>query len=74
MDGKPHGHSFLRDGDEKRVVKVLVDGSQGKEKLVGGVSAGINDLLGYSLPLYLSVTNPVLIILRNSAQIDRVCV
>jgi len=45
VDGKPHGHSFLRDGDEKRIVKVLVDGRQGKDKLVGNVSAGINDLL-----------------------------
>lgn len=46
VDGKAHGHSFLRDGDEKRTVKVQVDGSQGKDKLVGHVSAGINDLLG----------------------------
>lgn len=45
MDGKAHGHSFLRDGDEKRIVKVSVDGSQGKDKMVGNVSAGINDLL-----------------------------
>ena len=46
VDGKPHDHSFLRDGDEKRVVNVQVDGSQGKDRLVGTVSAGINDLLG----------------------------
>jgi len=45
VDGKGHGHSFLRDGDEKRIVKAQVDGSQGKDKLVGNVSAGINDLL-----------------------------
>lgn len=48
VDGKPHNHSFLRDGDEKRIVKVIVDDSQGKDKLVGNVSAGINDLLGHS--------------------------
>lgn len=46
VDGKPHGHSFVRDGDEKRVAKVEVDGSRGKDQLVGNVSAGINDLLG----------------------------
>jgi len=45
VDGKPHGHSFVRDGDEKRVAKVEVDGSRGKDQLVGNVSAGINDLL-----------------------------
>jgi len=72
VDGKPHDHSFLRGGDEKRIVKVLVDGSQGKDKLVGNVSAGINDLLGHSLPLSLSAVNPVLTISGNSAQIDRV--
>lgn len=49
MDGKPHNHSFFRDGDEKRTVKITVDGSQGKDRLVGNVSAGINDLLGHSL-------------------------
>lgn len=45
VDGKPHDHSFLRDGEEKRVVKVQVDASRGKDQLVGSVSAGINDLL-----------------------------
>jgi urate oxidase len=75
VDGKPHGHSFLRDGDEKRIVRVLVDGSKGKDNLVGNVSAGINDLLGHSLlSIYLSAVNPVLTRLRNSAQIDRVFV
>lgn len=53
VGGKPHGHSFLRDGDEKRIVKALVDGSQGKDKLVGSVSAGIGDLLGHSSSLAL---------------------
>lgn len=45
VDDKPHNHSFLRDGDEKRVVNVQVDGGGGKDRLVGKVSAGINDLL-----------------------------
>jgi len=55
VDGEPHGHSFLRGGEERKIVKVLVDGSQGKDKLVGNVSAGINGLLGHylSLPLHL---------------------
>ena len=56
VDGKAHDHSFLRDGDEKRVVNVQVDGSQGKDKLFGTVSAGINDLLGHSLALPLPLS------------------
>lgn len=46
VDGKPHDHSFVRSGDEKRVVRVQVDGSRRTDQLVGNVSAGINDLLG----------------------------
>lgn len=42
---KEHPHAFYRDGDDKRVVKVEVDASKGKDKLVGRVSAGISDLL-----------------------------
>lgn len=62
MDGKPHDHSFLRDGDEKRVVNVQLDGSRGKDRLVGTVSAGISDLLGRSsfsasLPLRAALTD-----------------
>jgi urate oxidase len=72
VDGKPHSHSFLRDGDEKRVVNIQVDGSRGKDKLVGHVSAGINDLLGEPLPSFLCVI--VLMFSRNSSQIDGVCV
>ena len=61
VDGKPHGHSFLRDGDEKRVVNVQVDGTgQRKDQLVGNVSAGFNDLLSrYSLSLSLSEVNGI---------------
>ncbi|KAG5643744.1 hypothetical protein DXG03_009678 [Asterophora parasitica] len=40
-----HSHAFLRDGDDKRVVKVEIDGARGKDKLVGMVTAGIADLL-----------------------------
>ena len=46
VDGQAHNHSFLRGGDEKRLVHVKVDGSLGKDRLAGSVSAGINDLLG----------------------------
>ena len=55
VDGKLHDHSFLRDGDDRRIVKVEVDGSRGKNRLAGKVSAGINDLLGQS-PLSLRLT------------------
>ncbi|KAF8193447.1 hypothetical protein BJ912DRAFT_1093032 [Pholiota molesta] len=40
-----HSHAFYRDGDDKRIVKVEVDGTAGKDKLVGKVSAGVSDLL-----------------------------
>ncbi|KJA25137.1 hypothetical protein HYPSUDRAFT_38099 [Hypholoma sublateritium FD-334 SS-4] len=40
-----HPHAFFRDGDDKRIVKVEVDGTAGKDKLVGKVVAGISDLL-----------------------------
>jgi len=42
---KGHPHSFLRDGDDKRVVKVEIDDMKGKDKLTVQVSAGITDLL-----------------------------
>ncbi|KAJ7257507.1 hypothetical protein B0H12DRAFT_1110990 [Mycena haematopus] len=42
---KEHPHSFIRDGDEKRIVKVEVDASKGKDKLVANVTAGLSDLL-----------------------------
>lgn len=45
VDGKPHKHSFVRDGDEKRLVHVLVDASAGKDKLEAVVEGGIQDLL-----------------------------
>ncbi|KAJ6483103.1 hypothetical protein C8R45DRAFT_830316, partial [Mycena sanguinolenta] len=40
-----HPHSFIRDGDEKSFVKVEVDASKGKDKLVANVTAGLSDLL-----------------------------
>ena len=52
--GKEHPHAFYRDGDDKRVVKVEVDASKGKDKLVGRVSAGVSDLLGGLRALFFS--------------------
>ncbi len=54
-----HSHSFYRDGDDKRVVKVEVDATQGKDKLTAKVSAGISDLLGSFFPSLGSPTNLV---------------
>jgi len=45
VDGKPHSHSFWRDGDEKRITTVEIDGTAGKDKLVAKVSSGVADLL-----------------------------
>ncbi|KAG8978822.1 hypothetical protein FRB94_012892 [Tulasnella sp. JGI-2019a] len=45
VGGKGHKHSFVRDGDEKEVVKVEVDASAGKDKVTGTVSCGLRDLL-----------------------------
>lgn len=42
---EPHKHSFVRDGDEKVVVKVEVDASAGKDKIKGSVTSGMKDLL-----------------------------
>jgi urate oxidase len=46
IDGREHPHSFMRDGDEKRVVNVEIDATKGKDKMVGKVTAGVSDLLG----------------------------
>ena len=57
VDGKPHKHSFWRDGDEKRVTSVEVikpveKGESAKDNMVAKVVSGIKDLLGKStLPL-----------------------
>ncbi|KAK7052359.1 uricase [Favolaschia claudopus] len=40
-----HPHSFIRDGDEKRIVKVEIDASKGKDKITAKVTSGISDLL-----------------------------
>ncbi|ORY85976.1 hypothetical protein BCR35DRAFT_302595 [Leucosporidium creatinivorum] len=43
--GKPHKHSFVRNGDEKRLTSVSVDGTAGKDKMTATVTSGIKDLL-----------------------------
>ncbi|KAJ3535992.1 hypothetical protein NM688_g6896 [Phlebia brevispora] len=48
VNGQAHSHSFWRDGEEKRIVEVEIDATQGKDKIVANVSAGIKDLLGKS--------------------------
>ena len=58
--GKEHPHAFYRDGDDKRVVKVEVDASKGKDKLVGRVSAGVSDLLGGLRVLFFCSPFPLL--------------
>lgn len=45
-DTKGHPHSFYRDGDDKKIVRVEIDASGGGDKLVAKVEAGISDLLG----------------------------
>ncbi|KAG8678641.1 hypothetical protein FRC09_019670, partial [Ceratobasidium sp. 395] len=45
VEGTPHKHSFVRDGEEKIVVKVEVDATAGKDKASATVEAGIKDLL-----------------------------
>ncbi|KAJ1307523.1 hypothetical protein OPQ81_001621 [Rhizoctonia solani] len=45
VEGAPHKHSFVRDGEEKIVVNVEVDATAGKDKVSAKVNAGIKDLL-----------------------------
>lgn len=45
VQGAPHKHSFVRNGDEKRFTNVQVDASKGKDKISATVSSGLRDLL-----------------------------
>jgi len=45
-DGKPHQHSFTRDGEEKRTTSVEVDASKGKDTVTAKVTSGLTGLLG----------------------------
>jgi len=44
-DGKPHKHSFTRDGEEKRVTSVEVDATKGKNAVTAKVTSGMSGLL-----------------------------
>lgn len=43
--GVPHKFSFVRDGEEKRLTSVVIDGTSGKDKLSATVRSGVQDLL-----------------------------
>ncbi|KAG8748271.1 hypothetical protein FRC10_007661 [Ceratobasidium sp. 414] len=45
VEGTPHKHSFVRDGEEKIVVKAEIDATAGKDKVSATIEAGIKDLL-----------------------------
>ncbi|KAK4048421.1 hypothetical protein OIV83_004767 [Microbotryomycetes sp. JL201] len=45
VKGQPHKYSFVRDGDEKRLASVTLDGTNGKDKITGSVTSGLQDLL-----------------------------
>ncbi|KAH8929218.1 uricase [Atractiella rhizophila] len=45
IDGQEHNHSFTRDGEDKRIVSVVVDDADGKQSLRAQVKGGITDLL-----------------------------
>ena len=49
MEGKEHDHAFVRDGDEKGVVKVDVYEKEQGEGLKATVQVGLKDLLGECL-------------------------
>ncbi|CCO28922.1 urate oxidase [Rhizoctonia solani AG-1 IB] len=43
VEGTPHKHSFVRDGEEKIVVNVEVDATAGKDKVSAKVDAEVDD-------------------------------
>lgn len=45
VEGDPHKHSFVRDGEEKIVVNAEIDGTSGKDKISAKIESGIKDLL-----------------------------
>lgn len=47
VEGDPHKHSFVRDGEEKIVVNAEIDGTSGKDKISAKIESGIKDLLGW---------------------------
>lgn len=45
VDGVPHKWAFVRDGEEKGLVEVVVDGTAGYEGATASVRVGMRDLL-----------------------------
>ncbi len=45
VKGQPHKHSFVRDGEDKRHVSVVVDATKGKNNLSATCKSGLSDLL-----------------------------
>ncbi|BGP58041.1 hypothetical protein JCM8202_001720 [Rhodotorula sphaerocarpa] len=45
VKGKAHKHSFVRDGDEKRTVSVVVDATAGQKAITASCRGGISGLL-----------------------------
>ncbi|GAA97246.1 uncharacterized protein L969DRAFT_57050 [Mixia osmundae IAM 14324] len=43
--GKAHPHSFVRDGDDKRLIGVIVDATKGTDAISATVKSGITDML-----------------------------
>ncbi len=46
VNGAPHKWSFVRDGDEKGIVEVVVDATGSKESPKASLKVGMKDLLG----------------------------
>ncbi|BGP19900.1 hypothetical protein JCM10213_008626 [Rhodosporidiobolus nylandii] len=45
VQGKPHKHSFVRNGEDKRTVSVVVDATKGKNQISATCTSGLKDLL-----------------------------
>ncbi|GAA5840294.1 hypothetical protein JCM11251_006687 [Rhodosporidiobolus azoricus] len=45
VKGKPHRFSFVRDGEDKRTVSVVVDATKGKNQVTATCTAGLKDKL-----------------------------
>ncbi|GAA5985226.1 hypothetical protein JCM11641_003638 [Rhodosporidiobolus odoratus] len=45
VNGKPHKHSFVRNGEDKRTVSVVVDATKGQNQVTATCTAGLKDLL-----------------------------
>jgi len=45
VNGQAHPHAFMRDGEERRVASIEIDGTAGKDKMTAKVTSGISGLL-----------------------------